>query len=90
MTLLEAMSLKKPIVATRVGGNIEVITDKKTGVLIDSDDTDALVEAIERLAKDSHWRETLGAQAQQVFHARFSLRHMVANYEHLYASLVRQ
>ena len=90
MTLLEAMSLKKPIVATRVGGNIEVIEDQKTGVLIDSDDTDALVEAVERLAGDTHWSEALGEQAQQVFHARFSLQHMVANYEQLYASLLEQ
>ncbi len=90
MTLLEAMSLQKPIVATRVGGNIEVIDDQKTGVLIESDDTDALVAAVERLVGDCRLSEALGEQAQHVFHARFSLQHMVLNYEQLYDSLVEQ
>ncbi|MDB3935086.1 glycosyltransferase [Granulosicoccus sp.] len=87
MTLLEAMCLAKPIIATRVGGNVEVIDNQKTGVLIDSDDTDALVVAVERLASDSRWGQQLGEQARQAFHAQFSLHHMVSNYEQLYASL---
>ena len=89
MTLLEAMCLGKPIVATRVGGNIEVIDNDNTGVLIDSDDTDALVAAIERLASDNRWSKHLGEQAQRMFNARFSLHHMVSNYQQLYDSLIK-
>lgn len=48
--LVEAMSLGTPVIATRVGGNPELITDDETGLLVPAKDDDALYAAI----KDVH------------------------------------
>ena len=47
MFLLESLSLGKPVIATNIGGNIEIIDDNKNGFLIDSSTiVESLVEKI--------------------------------------------
>ena len=53
MTLLEAMSFGKPVVATRVGGNVEILEEGRSALLIDAGDVPALSAAVERLADDA-------------------------------------
>lgn len=48
-TLLEALAVGTPSVASRVGGNPEVITDGVDGLLVSPDNPDALAEAVRRL-----------------------------------------
>lgn len=50
--LIEAQALGVPTVATRVGGNPEVITDEKDGLLVPSGDTAALTSAVVRILSD--------------------------------------
>jgi len=45
-TLLEAMALKIPIIATRTGGNIELLEDGKNGILVDVEDAEAIRNSI--------------------------------------------
>lgn len=51
--LIEALSLKVPIIATRAGGNTELITDEVNGLLIPATDTKALSAAVHRLISDT-------------------------------------
>ena len=62
--LLEAMASGLPVVATRLSGVLEVVTDE-SGILVDIEDTFALAEAICSLAKDHSSRKAMGQKARE-------------------------
>ena len=88
--ILEAMALRKPVVATRIGGSPELVIDGKTGLLVDAQDPIALAEAIRRLLEDDSLRNTLGAAGYQRMLSRFSVQRMVQETVELYESLGKQ
>ena len=85
MTVIEAMGTGLPVVASRVGGVPDMVTDGESGLLIPPT-AEALAQAIERLVKDEALRERLGTQARQEAR-RFSIEAMAQGYETLYARL---
>lgn len=89
--LIEALSLGMPVIATRVGGNAEVITDGENGLLIPYGDAAALSGALARALSDEKLREHLSLRARESSH-RFSAETMLAATAHLlqkYESTVR-
>jgi glycosyltransferase involved in cell wall biosynthesis len=76
-TILEAMFAGVPVVASRVGGNPETIEHGRTGLLVELNDGDAIVEAVRRLLADPALGERLTAAARQEV-ARFSWENLVA------------
>lgn len=64
VSVLEASSCGKPVIASKVGGLTETIRDGETGVLVDSEDHEALCEAILVLAQDKELRNRLGKQGR--------------------------
>ena len=87
LTILEAMAAGKSIVATNVGGIPEVIENGTDGIIIPSDDPDALADAIKELLSDARKRHDMGAKARKKFKAKFTVRDMVESYEELYEIL---
>lgn len=65
LALLEAMSAGLPSVATRVEGVEEALQDGEQGLLVPSEDPDALAGAVLRLAADAGLRQTLGSAARK-------------------------
>ena len=84
MTLLEAMSLEIPSVATQVGGNPEIIEDGVTGLLTEPDKAQPFAVALETLYQDAAIRNRMGSAAQQRFSDRFSANAMVCEYRTIY------
>ncbi len=84
MTLLEAMAMGKVIVATAVGGNVEVIDHERTGLLIESNDTRALVDRLAELSGDQEKRQRLSEAARIEYAKRFSVQKMSMAYQVLY------
>ncbi|WP_153637442.1 glycosyltransferase [Marinobacter salsuginis] len=84
MTLLEAMSLEIPSVATQVGGNPEIIENGVTGILTEPDSSQSFAEALEKLCQDGPARKSMGKAAQQRFTERFSAKVMLHDYEAIY------
>jgi glycosyltransferase involved in cell wall biosynthesis len=68
----EAMAHGRPVVATAVGGHVDVIEDGVTGVLVPSQDPAALRAAIDRLLSDGAERSRLGAAARRAVQERLS------------------
>ncbi len=88
VTLLEAMAARRPVVATRVGGNAEVVVDGETGRLVRPSDPVALADAMLEVMARPPAAEAMGRAGRARVEARFSTRAMVDAYERLYASLV--
>ncbi len=86
----EAMICGKPVVATRVGGNPELVKDGETGFLVDLDDYQSLARRLRELKNDRPLLHRLGQQARQHARRKFSLSIMVQTYESLYRELYRQ
>lgn len=83
-TILEAMASGLPVVATRTGGNPELIEDGVTGRLVPVGDTAALAEALGAYAADPHLRALHGKAASERTVERFGLDRMVDGYRRLY------
>lgn len=81
ITLIEAMSIGLPIVATRVGGVPDIISDKN-GVLIENGIENLALEIL-RLLSDKQLRVSLGTQAKKDA-LRFSAKRMALDYIRLY------
>jgi glycosyltransferase involved in cell wall biosynthesis len=84
MTLLEAMSIGKPIIATRVGGNPEVIENSVTGILVDSDNELSLAEAMFKIRNDSDLSNYFSSNGKKLFARKFSSRSMALEYMNVY------
>ena len=70
-TLVEAMLVGTPVVATRSGGNVEAIVDGMTGLLVAPEDADALAAACARLLDEPALADALALAATQDARARF-------------------
>jgi glycosyltransferase involved in cell wall biosynthesis len=88
LALLEAMVAGRPVVATRVGGNAELVVNGETGLLVESKDSEALAAAICTLLGNRAMREEFGRKAVTRAQERFSARQMADNYRTLYYNLL--
>ncbi|MEO8461745.1 MAG: glycosyltransferase family 4 protein, partial [Chloroflexota bacterium] len=84
LTILEAMALSRPVVASNVGGIPEMIEDGKTGLLVPPHDPSALADAIVRLLVDHPLADTLGRAGHALVHDRFCVELMVRAVESIY------
>ena len=61
---LEAMAMSKSVLASDVGGHVELIQDGKTGLLFEAENRDSLVTRARALGSDPGLRERLGREAR--------------------------
>ncbi|MCS7101648.1 MAG: TIGR03088 family PEP-CTERM/XrtA system glycosyltransferase [Burkholderiaceae bacterium] len=87
-TLLEAMATGLPVIATRVGANADLMENGRCGQLVPRADPQALAQAILRYLDDPQLAARHGRAARQIVEQRFTLEHMVHEYEDLYARLL--
>ncbi len=88
-TLLEAMASGLPVVATRVGGNAELMEEGLTGRLVPRADPEAMATEILRYFDDPLLARRHGGAGRSLVEKRFSLDLMVRRYDELYASVLR-
>jgi glycosyltransferase involved in cell wall biosynthesis len=84
LTILEAMALSRPVVASNVGGIPEMVEDGRTGLLVPPHDPEALAAAITRLLVDHPLADMLARAGHDLVHERFCLELMVRSIEDLY------
>lgn len=84
VAILEAMSLGKPIIGTRLAGIPEQVEHMKTGLIVDPGDAKALSEAILSLLQDKEKRVEMGLAGQKRFQDLFSYDKIIARYIDLY------
>jgi glycosyltransferase involved in cell wall biosynthesis len=84
LSVLEAMALSRPVVASRVGGIPEMIEDGVTGLLVPPNDPVALGGAISRLLSDHPFADMIARRGHDLVHDRFCVEMMVAAVETIY------
>ena len=87
-TIIEAMALGKPAVATRVGGVTELVRQGETGFVVEPRDPDGLAHAITTIAKDKELRLRFGENARRIAFEEYDIRNNIAGLEKLYMELV--
>lgn len=88
VSLLEAMAAGLPAVVTRVGGNLFVVADGETGLLVPPRDEAALAEGMLRLARDPLLRRDMGRLARRRFEERFTWDGMLDPYGRMYREVL--
>jgi sugar transferase (PEP-CTERM/EpsH1 system associated) len=88
-TLLEAMASGLPVLASRVGGNPELVQAGVTGSLFEAGDADALARLLLAYAHDGARRQREGEAARARVEREFALTRMAAAYEAVYEKLLR-
>lgn len=88
ISILEAMALSKPVVATSVGGIPELVVEGKTGLLVPPGDSLRFGEAMIRLLGDSSFRKKAGQAGRERLESEFDVASMVASTDALYRELI--
>lgn len=78
LAIVEAMSLGKPVIATRAGGPLEIVVHAQTGLLVPPANPAALADAIASLMSDEPRMRRMGAAGRERFEAQFTARGMAA------------
>ncbi len=84
MAILEAMIVGKPVVATQVGGNPELVLNGETGFLVPPKDSQALTSSVVTLLTNRQQAAEFSERGKYRAEGQFSLRTMVRAYESLY------
>jgi sugar transferase (PEP-CTERM/EpsH1 system associated) len=87
-TILEAMASALPVVATRVGGNPELVDHGVSGFLVSARDVAALTAAYESYLHDPKLKDEHGGNARARAEQKFSLERMASQYAQLYQGLM--
>ena len=83
-SLMEAMACGCCVVASRVGGSPELVTDGETGLLFDPGDVSGLVSALDRLTRQPSLRAELASNAGRLMPRKFSLEMAARRLEEIY------
>jgi L-malate glycosyltransferase len=90
LSILETLFHAKPVVAFRVGGIPEVVSDGQTGFLHPFSDTSAMAASLDQLAESPQRARVMGELGQKHAKAKFSAELVVPQYQAIYERLARQ
>ncbi len=81
MVLIEAMAMIKPVIATSVGGILEIITRETDGILIPAGDHAAIANAIARVINDNALSKRIALEGRRTVQYKFSEKAMGDGFE---------
>ncbi len=84
LVAIEAMACGTPIIATDVGGTVEIITHKTNGWIVPFGDEDALSEALVTLGQDEKLRLKFAEESRKIAVARLNAQHFISQVEEFY------
>ena len=89
ITILEAMAMKKPVIATRVGGDAEIVVDGLTGILVVPKDSQALASGLIMLLKNEILIKKMGEAGCKRVAEYFNAGRMIKETEEIYEKLIQ-
>lgn len=88
LSLIEAMGCQVPVIATKVGGIVEVVRDRYNGILISGGDIDGLVENVRILLEDKNLSKKISNQARVSVCNKFNIDKMVDSTIKVYSEVL--
>ena len=88
LSILEAMSMRLPIIASDVGGVNEQVFDGQNGFLVERQDVNAITQKIKYLLENRNIAKKMGEKSREIYLDQFSIDSMVDKTEKVYKSLV--
>ena len=89
-SLLEAMACRLPVIATRIGGVVDVIEDKKNGLLVTSGDVEELKDAILKLLGDERLSKSISQEAYRTIKENYYIDKVADKYISLYKRVLNE
>jgi glycosyltransferase involved in cell wall biosynthesis len=86
--LLEAMGMKKTVIATNVDGSRELVANNKNGLLIEAQDPTQLAEALVKLANDTDLRKRFALEARKTIETKYNVVQMTRSIESIYSRIL--
>jgi glycosyltransferase involved in cell wall biosynthesis len=90
LAALEAMACELPVVASRVGGVPEVVTDQETGFLSDVGDVDKMAADVTTLLTDNELRLMMGKRARESAVSRYRTDIVIPQYIDFYQRVLNE
>jgi glycosyltransferase involved in cell wall biosynthesis len=90
ISLVEAMAMERPCVATNTTAIPEVVDDGRSGLLVNPGDAPGLAAAIATLLRDPALRARMGAEGRRIALDRFDVRRNIGQLEMIYSQALRQ
>ncbi len=87
VVLLEAMSCKKPVIASNLGGITDIVKHRETGLLVDEKDVSGLASAIKEILTQPQLARELGEAGYRHLQKQFSWERIIGAWEAVYASV---
>lgn len=88
--LLEAMAMEVPVIATRAGGNPELINNGENGFVFEDGDIKSLASQIERVKLDADLVAKFKQEGKKTALQKFSIENTINNYEYFFKSLLSE
>lgn len=89
-TILEAMASGLPVIATRVGGNAELVEDDRSGALVEVADPEQMATAIIHYLESPDRMQQHGQYGRDLVERKFSIHAMTKSYDELYRKVLKQ
>ncbi len=86
-SILQAMAMEKPVVASSAGSIPEIIYNKETGILVEPKNPTALAEGITFMLDNQDLARTTATNARKLVESKHSLKHMVSRIEEIYSRM---
>ena len=90
LAALEAAACEVPVIATRIGGIPEVVTDGETGFLSDVGDTEKMSDDVMKLLNDEEMRLNFGAKSRELAVSRYDAKIIIPQYIKFYEQILAQ
>jgi glycosyltransferase involved in cell wall biosynthesis len=87
VVLIEALLYGKPVIASRLGGIVDIVKDGRTGILVPEKDIRQLAQALKKLLTDLSLRRRLAADGRQFVQQHFSWDRIIAQLKSAYAGI---
>ncbi len=90
LIIIEAMATGKPVIASKIGGPLEIIDDGLDGILVEPGNPEVLAWAISKLLGDPKFATEMGLNARKKVAEKFDLKKYVINFDVIFKSALRK